>query len=371
MTLEVDARLDARGFDVALRVEPGTTTAVLGPNGAGKSTLVGLLAGLLTADEGRATLSGTTLFDTGRRLHLPPHRRSVALLAQDPLLFPHLSVLDNVAFGPRSTGASRADAAATARTWLDAVDAADLADRRPARLSGGQAQRVALARALAPSPELLLLDEPMAALDVSVAPLLRRMLRRVLPGRTTLLITHDVLDAYTLAERVVVLRGGRVIEDGPTHEVLERPQNPFTAELAALNLLTGVSTGSGLRTDAGVELRGVGLRGVGLRGVELRVADGDALAAGSPAVAAFRPSAVSVGAATPEAPGFNRVRAPIRDLERRGDLIRVRAAGISADLSPAELAGLGAGLGDEVDFAIDPDAVALYPARPPAGGHGG
>ncbi|QHC62975.1 ATP-binding cassette domain-containing protein [Rathayibacter festucae] len=351
MTLEFDARLHARGIDVALRVETGTTTAVLGPNGAGKSTLVGLLAGLLRADDGRATLAGATLFDSARRLHLPPHRRSVALLAQDPLLFPHLSVLDNVAFGPRSTGAGRSAAAETARTWLEAVDAVDLADRRPAQLSGGQAQRVALARALAPSPELLLLDEPMAALDVAVAPLLRRMLRRVLPGRTTILITHDVLDAYTLADRVVVLHGGRVIEDGPTHEVLERPQSPFTAELAALNLLTGTATGTGLRTDDGVELRAA-----------------SAVAAGVRAAAAFRPASVTVAPALPGSPAAGRVRARIRDLERRGDLVRVRAAGIAADLSPAQLAALGAGIGDEVDFVIDPEAVVLYPARGVPGG---
>nr|WP_216845738.1 ABC transporter ATP-binding protein [Rathayibacter sp. VKM Ac-2857] len=347
--------MHARGFDIALRVEAGTTTAVLGPNGAGKSTLVGLLAGLLRADDGRATLAGVTLFDSARRLHLPPHRRRIALLAQDPLLFPHLSVLDNVAFGPRSTGSGRSAAVGTARTWLEAVDAVDLADRRPAQLSGGQAQRVALARALAPSPELLLLDEPMAALDVSVAPLLRRMLRRVLPGRTTILITHDVLDAYTLADRVVVLHDGRVIENGPTHEVLERPQSPFTAELAALNLLvgtaTGTATGTGLRTDDGVELRAAGTVTPGVR-----------------AAAAFRPASVSVSPVSPGAPGANRVRARIRDLERRGDLVRVRAAGIAADLSPAQLAALGAGIGDEVDFVIDPEAIALYPAHPAPGG---
>lgn len=347
MTLELSARLRERGFEVDLRVEAGTTTAVLGPNGAGKSTLVGLAAGLLRADEGRAVLAGTTLFDTARRLHLPPHRRSVALLAQDPLLFPHLSVLDNVAFGPRSSGRSQSQAAAIARTWLDAVDAAELADRRPSQLSGGQAQRIALARALAPSPELLLLDEPMAALDVSVAPMLRRMLRRVLRDRTTILITHDVLDAYTLADRVVVLRDGHVVEQGPTHEVLDRPRSPFTAELAALNLVTGVSTGTGLRDPDGHELR---------------VGDGRSVPAGARAAAAFRPATVTVSAAVPEPPRPNRIRARVSDLERRGDLVRVRGAAVSADLSPAALASLSIGIGDEVDFTIDPDAVALYPA---------
>lgn len=348
MTLELSARVDERGFDVDLRFESGTTTAVLGPNGAGKSTLVGLVAGLVRPDDGRAVLAGTTLFDTRRRIRLPPHRRSVALLAQDPLLFPHLSVLDNVAFGPRSRGLPRAAAADLARTWLDAVDAAELAARKPLQLSGGQAQRVALARALAPRPELLLLDEPLAALDVSVAPVLRRMLRGVLRERTTVLITHDVLDAYTLADSVVVMRGGRIVEHGPTHEVLERPQSPFTAELAALNLVTGTSTGTGLRDDDGHELR---------------VPGGSSVARGARAAAAFRPSTVTVGAVAAHPPPPNTIRTRVHDVERRGDLVRLRGDDVSADLSPAVLATLGVGIGDEVDFTIDPDAVTLYPSR--------
>ena len=166
----------------------GETVAVLGPNGAGKSTLLSIIAGLLRPDAGRAELDGDrVLFDLGAgRAHLdaPPHPRGTALLAQEPLLFPHLSALDNVAFGPRSAGASSAAARETARHWLAEVDAAALADRRPGQLSGGQAQRVAVARALAADPELLLLDEPMAALDIHAAPLLRRLLKRVLAGRT-------------------------------------------------------------------------------------------------------------------------------------------------------------------------------------------
>jgi molybdate transport system ATP-binding protein len=140
-----------------------------------------------------------------------PHARRIALLAQDPLLFPHLDVADNVAFGPRSQGRSRAQAARAAAGWLEQVDATELADRRPAQLSGGQAQRVAIARALAAEPDLLLLDEPMAALDVAVAPALRQMLKRVLAGQSAVVVTHDVLDALLLADRVYVLDGGRVV----------------------------------------------------------------------------------------------------------------------------------------------------------------
>lgn len=345
MSLEFTARLRDRDFDVELRVDTGTTTAVLGPNGAGKSTLVGLIAGLLTPDAGRASIEGTTLFDTDTGLALPPHRRGVALLAQDALLFPHLSVLENVAFGPRSAGMPRAEATALARTWLDAVDAARYADRRPRELSGGQAQRIALARALAPRPRLLLLDEPMAALDVTVAPQLRRMLRGVLRDRTTVLITHDVLDAHMLADRVAVLHDGRVVEHGPTRDVLERPRTAFAAEIAGLNLLVGTSTGTGLDDGAGHELR---------------LPRGHDLPAGAAIAAAFRPTAVTVRAAADGPPTVDRLRGRVHDLERRGDAIRVRAAGIAADLAPAELAASGIEIGDEVDLAIDPAAVVAY-----------
>ena len=176
MTLHLDARVAERGFDVRLEVAEGETLAILGPNGAGKSTLLSILAGLLRPDSGSARLDGESLFDLDRGQWLPPHQRGISLLAQEPLLFPHLSALENVAFGPRSAGRSRAEARASAHHWLAAVEAAELSASRPAQLSGGQAQRVAIARALAPEPRLLLLDEPLAALDVAVAPTLRRML---------------------------------------------------------------------------------------------------------------------------------------------------------------------------------------------------
>ena len=152
MTLQLEARLAERGVDVHIDVAEGETLAVLGPNGAGKSTLLSILAGLVRPDSGNARLDGESLFDLARGHWLPPHQRGISLLAQDPLLFPHLSALDNVAFGPRSAGGSRAGSRASARQWLAAVEAADLEGSRPAQLSGGQAQRVAIARALAPEP---------------------------------------------------------------------------------------------------------------------------------------------------------------------------------------------------------------------------
>nr|WP_227837680.1 ATP-binding cassette domain-containing protein [Nocardia aurantia] len=255
--LEVSARVAARGLSVNLTVRPGEVLAVLGPNGAGKSTLLDVIAGLLVPDSGRVRLHGRDLTDVTRGLAVPPHRRRISLLAQDPLLFPHLSAAANVAFGPRSRGASRRAAAAAAREWLAAVDASEFAGRRPARLSGGQAQRIALARALAVTPDLILLDEPMAALDVTVAVAMRALLRRVLrptadaanpaagqfdrPRPTAILVTHDIVDALTLADRVIVLDSGRIVEHGPVGDVLTRPRSEFAARIAGVDLLIGTA----------------------------------------------------------------------------------------------------------------------------------
>jgi len=349
VTLEFAAVVGDRGFDVELTVAEGETLAVLGPNGAGKSTLLALIAGLLRPDRGAARLGDRLLFDVdgrGRGPSLRPHERGVSMLAQDALLFPHLSALDNVAFGPRSAGVPRREAGRRAADWLARVDATGLADRRPAQLSGGQAQRIAVARALAAGPDLLLLDEPMAALDVSVAPALRRTLRDVLADRTAIVVTHDVLDAFTLADRVVVLEGGRVVDAGPTHDVLERPTTPFAAGLAGLDLLTGTAHGGGVRLEDGTLLTA-------------RSADG--LPAGAAAAVAVRPSAVrvSTGTLSSPTPSENVLDVVVTDLEPRGDVVRVRAGDVSADVPPGLVAGLDLVPGSAVRFSFDAgDAVA-------------
>lgn len=214
--LHLEARIAARDVDLSVDVEAGCVLAVLGPNGAGKSTLLNLVAGLLRPDTGRITLGDRVLTDTEAGVDVPPHRRSVAMLAQEPLLFPHLTAIANVAFAPRSTGTRRRRAHREAMRWLEAVDATEFADRRPRELSGGQAQRVAIARALAAQPHLLMLDEPMSALDVTAAPAIRSLLRRILreQDRTALVVTHDPLDVLALADRVAVIDGGRVVETG-------------------------------------------------------------------------------------------------------------------------------------------------------------
>jgi molybdate transport system ATP-binding protein len=353
VTFNFQAAVAERGFDAALRVGPRETVAVMGPNGAGKSTLLSVIAGLLRPDSGRAELGGKVLFDFSpdRSRWTPPHHRGTALLAQEPLLFPHLSALENVAFGPRSAGAGRGEAKTEALRWLAAVDAQDLHDRRPAELSGGQAQRVAVARALAADPGLLLLDEPMAALDIHTAPLLRRLLKSVLADKPAIIITHDVLDALMLADRVVILEGGRIAEEGPTREVLERPRSTFAAGLAGLNLIPGTLAAGGLLSAHGQTISGH--------------VEEDFVRAGQadmPAVAVFPPSAVSVFLDDAHGSPRNYFEVTITDLEPHGDLVRVRAGSLAADVTPAASADLGLVPGLPVHFVVKATAVAIYPA---------
>jgi molybdate transport system ATP-binding protein len=364
MTFALEAAVAGRGFDVSLTVGPTETVAVMGPNGAGKSTLLSVIAGLLRPDSGRGELNGRTLFElsAGRGTWTPPHHRGTALLAQEPLLFPHLTALDNVAFGPRSAGASRKEAKGEALRWLAEVEALDLQARRPAELSGGQAQRVAVARALAASPGLLLLDEPMAALDIHSAPLLRRLLKRVLAGRQAIIITHDVLDALMLADRVVILENGRISEEGPTRDVLQRPRSPFAAGLAGLNLMTGTFTGSGIETAEGWAVAGH-VEDPQLEGRHGRpLADRSRAEGNAAAVAVFPPSAVSVFLNDAHGSPRNSFAVAITDLEPHGDFIRVRAGSLAADITPAASADLGLVPGLTVHFVVKATSVAVYPA---------
>ncbi|MDP0397224.1 sulfate/molybdate ABC transporter ATP-binding protein [Tsukamurella strandjordii] len=239
MSLEATITVAARGVDAALTVPNGRTLALVGPNGTGKSTMADAIAGLVRPDAGRVLVDGTTVFAAGGAdaVWVPAHRRRVALLGQATRLFPHLGVRANVAFAPRSAGADRRSAVAAADRWLEAVGAAEFADRRPGELSGGQAQRVALARALAAEPRVLILDEPLSALDVSARPKMRTVLREVLADLTCVLITHDAADVVALADEAAVLDGGRIVEHRPAAELLLSPSTPFAARLAGMNLL--------------------------------------------------------------------------------------------------------------------------------------
>ncbi|WP_241383574.1 sulfate/molybdate ABC transporter ATP-binding protein [Rhodococcus sp. CH91] len=354
MSLRVRARVDARALDVELDVAQGSVVAVLGPNGAGKSSLLGVVSGLLRPDAGRVELAGRVLTDTTSGLAVAPHDRAVVLLAQQPLLFPHMTVAGNVEFAPRSAGSGRRESRSRAERWLREVDTAELAGRRPHELSGGQAQRVALARALAADPHLLLLDEPMAALDVTAAPTLRSLLRRVLreDERTALLVTHDPLDVIALADRVVVIEHGRIVEDGTVRQVLTRPRSVFAARIAGTNLVTGIVRDGTLETGEGV--------------VHGRL-DPDCRS-GLPAVAVFAPSAVAVYTDPPHGSPRNTLRITVAELESRGATVLVRShSGIAAEITTAALTELDIHPSATVWFVVKATEVDVHPTAAVSG----
>lgn len=286
MTLDVDIRASVGGFtlDAAIAAPAGEVLAVLGPNGSGKSTLLGAIAGHLPAVDGIIRLGDRML--NGE----PAERRRIGLLGQRAMLFPHLSALENVAFGPRAQGVPLVEARDAAHEWLAQVGLTEFALRRPAQLSGGQQQRVALARALAAKPDALLLDEPFAALDVQTATQARRLIseQRDRIGIPIVLVTHDPMDAVVLASRTVVLHEGRIVQEGQTRDVLGHPNSPFVAAIAGVNLVAVTADHDGvLRADA--------LTAPNTPGSALRwIGHGDRLSRGEVGTAVFSPGAVRI-----------------------------------------------------------------------------
>jgi len=340
MTAALEAEITVRRgpftLDVALSVAAGQLVALLGPNGAGKSTLLNALSGLVTPDRARVQLFGRMLDAApsrdsvlgGRTVRVAPEHRRIGLLSQDPLLFPHLTALENVAFGQRVQGIDTAAARRDALDWLDAVGLADFSGRKPAALSGGQQQRVAIARALAARPDLLLLDEPLAALDVQTAAQTRRMLVERLrsSGTTTILVTHDVLDAITVAGRCAILSEGRIVDDGPNETVLGHPRTAFIADLAGMNLLTGRFAAGGVAVADGWRVHG--------RVEGLGPADGATVSA------TFSPSAVRMRRA--EMGGYARPGgADARQAETGADATHAAAEACVATIAALEPAGGG------------------------------
>jgi molybdate transport system ATP-binding protein len=347
----VDARLDctvgAFHLDADVQIAAGEVVAVLGPNGAGKTTLLRLLAGLLALEGGSLAVDGVVLDDPRDGRFVPPERRAVSVVFQDYLLFPHLSALDNVAFGLRSRGTKAADAREQAAGWLAGFGLADKSADKPRGLSGGQAQRVALARALAPGPRLLLLDEPLAALDVGTRATVRRDLRRHLDAfdGATVLVTHDPLDAIALADRVIILEDGRVSQAGTIDEITTRPRSRYVADLLGLNLLHGVAR------DRTVVLRG----GDG----ELAIAE----PADGEVFAVIHPNAVAIFRDRPDGSPRNQWPGRVDGFDLLGDRVRVRVGGavpLIAEVTPAAVAALDLREGQEVWTAVKATEVETY-----------
>jgi molybdate transport system ATP-binding protein len=335
-------------LDVELRAEPGEVIALLGPNGAGKSTVFRCLAGLLPIDGGRIELDGSVLDDPEASVFVAPERRPVAVVFQDYLLFPNLSAIENVAFGLRARGVTRSEARVRATAWLERVGLADHAGHRPRALSGGQAQRVALARALATEPRLLLLDEPLAALDAGTRSDVRRDLRRHLGTfeGIRLLVTHDPVDAYALADRLIIIEGGRVAQVGPIAEVTARPRSRYIAELVGVNLLSGTGDGDAVTMASGG-----------------RVVPADRV--DGPAFAVIQPHAVALYRTVPDGSPRNVWAVTVADIDRRADRVRVRLYGavpLVAEITPAALDALGLRPGDAIWASVKATEITTYPA---------
>lgn len=345
--IRIDARVAAREVELDLVMGEGELVALIGPNGAGKSTCIQLIAGALRPDWGTVRFDGVTVAGPG--VLVPAHLRRVGYLEQRPLLFPHLSVLENVAFGPRSRGSSAADARHRAEAELVAVGLEGFGPRQVRELSGGQAQRVAIARALAIDPEIVLLDEPFAALDAETTPELRRLLRDRLRGITTVLATHDPLDVLALADGVAYLSEGRVALQAGVDRVFQSPATRFLAGFVGLNLLHGRVVGDAVELPGGAVVAGIA----------------ESPLSGDEARAVFPPEAVSLFRSAPHGSPRNELSAVVTGIEDRGLVQRigldVSGQRIHADVTPGALRELSLGLGDKVIAVVKATQVALHP----------
>jgi molybdate transport system ATP-binding protein len=351
-TAGLDARLvvDHGDFrlDVALTAAPGDVIALLGPNGAGKTTALRALAGLTPLTDGHLHLDG-------RALHqVPPESRPVGVVFQDYLLFPHLTALDNVAFGPRCQGLSKTAAREQAAEWLGRMGLAEYAGAKPRRLSGGQAQRVALARALATEPRLLLLDEPLAALDARTRLEIRSRLRRHLADfdAVAVLVTHDPLDAMVLADRLVVIEDGHLVQEGTPSDIARRPRTDYIAQLVGLNLYQGTADGHTVRLTTGTTV------------TTTTVTTTEDLTGA--VFVAFAPSAVTLHRDRPTGSSARNLwPCEVAGLESHGDQIRADLTGplpLTADLTAAAAADLGLHAGATVWAAVKASQTHAYPA---------
>jgi molybdate transport system permease protein len=337
---------DVTGFTrVTLDAGPGTTIAVVGPNGAGKTTLLRALLGLTPRAHASLRLGGTDV--TG----LPPHRRHVAWVPQDGALFPHLSALANTAYGLRAQGVPRAEARRAAQTWLDRLGVGQLAQRRPAQLSGGQAQRVALARALAARPRLLVLDEPLAALDQTTRAHVRHTLRSHLAGfgGVCLIVTHDPVEAVSLADRVLVLEDGRALQDAAPAEVTRHPRSPWVARMLGRNAWPGTAGADGLALAGGGTL-----------------VVADAPPPGTGALAVIAPEAVAVHREKPSGSPRNIWPGTVREITASGSRLRVlitsdHTPDLVAEITPQAAAELGLADGVAVWTSIKATEVTTVP----------
>jgi molybdate transport system ATP-binding protein len=348
LTADLEVRLGRMKLDVSFGASSDETVVVLGPNGAGKSTMLRALAGLVPVENGRVTLEGRELENTRTGTRVPPEQRSTGFVFQDYLLFPHLSVLENIAFGLRARGVGRAHARSQAAEWLARMGLSEYAKASPRTLSGGQAQRVALARALAIRPRMLLLDEPLAALDAGARLELRHSLMRDLDAfdGVRMIVTHDPLEAIALGDRLIVLEAGRIVQTGRASELQARPRSSYVASLVGINLLRGRAGGRRVVLPSGAEV------------VTAEASAGDVFVA-------IHPRAVALYRDRPDGTPRNVWSGRVGDIYAEAGRVRVQIAGtvpIVAEVTPDSVARLKLGEGGPVWAAVKATEVVVYPA---------
>jgi len=353
LALHAVVNVDEFVISIDLDVEHGETVGLVGPNGAGKSTVLRAIAGLQPISDGRLAFDDVVWDDPADDMFVVPRHRQVGAVFQSYLLFEHLTALENVAFGLRARGVAKRDALARAVAALDRLGVGSIADRRPAALSGGQAQRVALARALVLEPAVVLLDEPLAALDATSRGAIRHDLPRWLhesrsaDGRPSarIVVTHDPVDAHAMVDRLVVLEGGRVTQAGTLVELAARPRSSYVADLMGTNVLHGVLSGSVFEIGDGTEL---------IVGAHTAV-DGEA-------VAAIRPAAISLHRTQPEGSPRNVWATTITSIDRSGDRVRVRLGApfaLVVEVTEAGLASLGAVVDDPIWASVKASEISV------------
>ena len=350
MSLALSFSVGVGTLDLAVDLTVGDEiVAILGPNGAGKTSLLHAIAGLLPVDAGRIAVDDIVLDDPGADVFVPPARRPVGVVFQDYLLFPVLSARENVAFGLRSRGVARREARHRADEWLARVGLADRADAKPHELSGGQAQRVALARAIVADPRVLLLDEPLAALDAQARSEIRRDLRAHLAGAAgaRLDVTHDPVDASVLADRVVILEQGRIVQVGPLQDIALHPRSAYVADLVGINLYRGTAHR--------------GAVDIGNGGVVV-VADQDAH---GDVYVSVHPRGVALHVDDPHGSARNHWRGTVMEVDALGDRVRVRIEGpvpIVAEVTREAAGELGLAPGHPIIATVKATEVTVYPA---------
>ncbi len=347
LSAQIALRLGTLDLRADFDVRPGELLALLGPNGAGKSTVLRCLAGLAPLDSGRIAVDDVVVDEPANDIFVEPEERPIGFVFQQYLLFEHMTVLENVAYGLRASGTAKADARRAAHEWLDRVGLNDYANQRPQALSGGQAQRAALARALATNPRLLLLDEPLAALDAGTRSKVRRDLRRHLASFAGMrvLVTHDPVDAYALADRVAILDAGKVVQVGTLAEVTAHPRSRYVADLIGVNLVAGVVSDGVLTTTAGA-----------------RVMIADAGSGASFAV--IRPQSIALARAGGGSSMRNTWSCTIAEIDRLGDRARIVLDGqlpLIAEITVDALETMHLRMGDEVHASAKATDILVYP----------